>query len=97
MDLWAIQNLTEITFIPCLYSYCWSPLVIAHSILYCGIRCEDRIGFQWTRNTIACLQFDHAQQFQSTTDRFTLQLCGEFKVIPLKLFYYQTFFETWHN
>ena len=20
-----------------------------------------------------------------------------FKVIPLKLFYYQTFFETWHN
>ena len=21
----------------------------------------------------------------------------QFKVIPLKLFYYQTFFETWHN
>ena len=38
------------------------------SILYCGIRCEDRIGFQPIRNTTACLQFDHAQPFESTTD-----------------------------
>ena len=29
-------------------------------------------------HTIACLQFDHAQRFESTTDRFTLQLYGEF-------------------
>ena len=51
---------------------------MAHGILYCGIRCEDRIGFQRTRNTIACLQIDHAQRFESTTDRFALQLCSEF-------------------
>ena len=25
------------------------------------------------------------------------QLMASFKVIPLKLFYYQTFFETWRN
>ena len=24
-------------------------------------------------------------------------LANNFKVIPLKLFYYQTFFETWHS
>ena len=29
---------------------------------------RDRIGFQPSRNTIACLQFDHAQPFESTTD-----------------------------
>ena len=62
MELWAIQNLTEISFTPCLFSYSLSPRVIAHSILYFGIRYEDRIGFQPTRNTIACLQFDHAQR-----------------------------------
>ena len=27
----------------------------------------------------------------------SLQDIGSFKVIPLKLFYYQTFFETWRN
>ena len=32
------------------------------------------MGFQQTRNTIACLPFDHAQRFESTTDhhRFAL-------------------------
>ena len=34
----------------------------------------DRIGFQPMRNTIACLQFDHIQRFESTTDRFALQI-----------------------
>ena len=38
----------------------------------------DGIRFQQTRNTILCLQFDHTQLFQSTTDCFTLQLCSEF-------------------
>ena len=31
-------------------------------------------GFQPSRNTIACLQFDHAQRFES----FALQFYGEF-------------------
>ena len=43
-----------------------------------GSRPFERIGFQPTRNTIACLQFDHVQRFESTTDRFALQLYGEF-------------------
>ena len=38
----------------------------------------DGMWFQQTRNTIACLQLDHIQWFASTTDRFTLQLYGEF-------------------
>ena len=38
----------------------------------------EGIQFQQTHNTIACLQFDHVHWFESTTDRFTLQLCGEF-------------------
>ena len=29
-------------------------------------------------NTLACLQFDHSQRFESTTDRFALQLYGKF-------------------
>ena len=47
-------------------------------ITVCGIRREDRIGFQQTRNMIACLQFDHTQQYESTTDRFALLMYGEF-------------------
>ena len=43
-----------------------------------GRRPFERIGFQPTRHTIACLQFDHAQRFESTTDRFALRLYGEF-------------------
>ena len=43
-----------------------------------GRRSFELIGFQPTRNTIACLQFDHAQRFESTTHRFALQLYGEF-------------------
>ena len=30
------------------------------------------------RSTIVCLQSDHAQRFESATDRFALQLYGEF-------------------
>lgn len=37
-----------------------------------------RIRFQQTCNTIACLQFDHVQWLESTTERFALQLRGEF-------------------
>ena len=43
-----------------------------------GRRSFERIGFQPTCNTIACLQFDHSQRFESTTDRFALQLYGKF-------------------
>ena len=43
-----------------------------------GRRSFERIGFQPTCNTIACLQFDHSQRFESTTDRFALQLYGNF-------------------
>ena len=62
-DLWVIQNLTEIVFIPWLFSYSWSPWSDSlQSLLYtCGIRHEDRIGFQQVTNRITCLQFDHVQ------------------------------------
>ena len=32
-----------------------------------------------------------------TTGAFSKPFEGVFKVNPLKLFYYQTFFETWHS
>ena len=53
-----------------------------------GRRPFERIGFQPTRHTIACLQFDHTQRLESTTDRFAQQLYGEFnckygQMIPL--------------
>ena len=43
-----------------------------------GSRPFERIGFQPRRNTIAWLQFDHVQRFESTTDRLALKLYGEF-------------------
>ena len=43
-----------------------------------GRRPFERIGFQPTRNTIAVYRFDHAQRFESTTDRFALQSYSEF-------------------
>ena len=39
---------------------------------------EESYINQQPRNRIACLQFDHAHWFESTTDRFALQLYGEF-------------------
>ena len=38
----------------------------------------DGIRFQQAHNTIACLQFNHVQLFESTTDCFALQLFDEF-------------------
>ena len=40
----------------------------------------DGIRFQQAHNTIACLQFNHVQLFESTTDCFTLQFYGELEI-----------------
>ena len=71
-----------VSFIPCLFFYSrhfvsYGKLRFPESSPF-GRRPFERIGFQPTRNTIACLQFDHVQRFESTTNRFALQLYGEF-------------------
>ena len=58
-----------VSFIPCLFFYSRHFVPRTESFAFWNRRPSD---------CDRCLQFDHAQRFESTTDRFTLQLYSEF-------------------
>ena len=66
-----------LSFIPCLFFYSRHFVPPSESFDFRNRRpsgADHLNGFQPSRNTIACLQFDQAQRFES----FALQLYGEF-------------------
>ena len=68
-----------VSFIPCLFFYSRHFVPCTESFAFRNRRPSGADHLSgWDFNRRECLQFDHSQRFESTTDRFALQLYGKF-------------------